>query len=229
MIRAIAVDDEPKALSIVEHHASKVSFLDLLTTFTNPLEALSYMEQKKVDLIFLDVNMPDISGLEISKMIQKKKTFIIFTTAYSQYALDGFEVSAVDFLLKPFDYPRFHQAVSKVQERLSLTGPIAKEFLFLNSGTEMTKVRLSDILYIKSEGNYMTYVLENEKVMVRSTIQETCDSLPQDNFVRIQRSYIVAIDKIDTIKDNRVHISGHKISIGPQYKTDFYAILRQHP
>lgn len=220
MINAIAIDDEPKALKIIENHASRVSFLELKEMFTNPFMALDFLQRNKIDLIFLDINMPDISGLEFSRAILKKEVLIIFTTAHSEYALESYEIESVDYLLKPFEFARFHKAVSKVNERLSLDNKSRTDFFFVNTGNDRTKITFNDISYIKGSGNYVTYYLNDKRVMVRATIKETLSRLPS-NFFQIQRSYIVAISKIDRVKDNHVHIANAKISIGPNYREQF--------
>jgi len=225
MIKAIAVDDEPKALTVIEHHASRVSFLEVKEVFTNPFMALDFIQKNDVDLIFLDINMPGISGLEFSRAILKKEVLIIFTTAHSEYALESYEVEAIDYLLKPFEFTRFHTAVLKVDERLNASDKSRNDFFFVNTGNDRTKIFYKDISYIEGNGNYVTYYLDREKVMVRATIKETLSRLPSTDFFQIQRSYIIAINKIDRIKDNHVHIGNVKISIGPNYKEQFKSKL----
>lgn len=218
MIKAIAIDDESKALTVIENHASRVSFLELQEVFTNPFMALDFIQKNNIDLIFLDINMPDISGLEFSRTILKKEILIIFTTAHSEYALESYEVEALDYLLKPFEFARFHAAVSKANDRLSSIDKSINDFFFVNTGNDRTKIFYNDISYIEGSGNYVTYYLDDKKVMVRATIRKTLSFLPSTNFFQIQRSYIVAISKIDRIKDNHVHIAKAKISIGPNYR-----------
>lgn len=225
MIKAIAIDDEPKALQIIDAHASNISYLHLISTFTNPYEALDYLNKNEVHLVFLDINMPDLTGLEFSRTIQKKDLNIVFTTAYSEYALESYEVEAVDYLLKPFDFTRFHLAVSKVETRLNPSKKIKKDFFFVNSGSEQCKICYADINYIEGNGNYIAYCLTNKKVLVRSTIKQALEHLPISDFVQIQRSYIVALKHINKLQDNQVYINDTKISIGQVYKKAFKIII----
>jgi len=225
MIRAIAIDDEPNALQVIGNHASHIASLQLVKIFTNPFKALDFLEENRIQLIFLDINMPDISGLELSRIIQKSQSLIIFTTAYSEYALESYNVEAVDYLLKPFEFARFHAAVLKAQNRLRTSSNALLEFFFVKTGGERSKIRYQDVRYIEGNGNYVTYHLQNEKVLVRSTIKQALSGLPASGFVQIQRSYIVSLNHIDTIRDNHIHIGEVRISIGPKYREHFQAII----
>ena len=225
MIRAIAIDDEPNALRIIENHASHIVSLQLVETFTNPFKALNFLEENHIHLIFLDINMPDISGIELSRIIQKNQTFIIFTTAYSEYALESYNVNAVDYLLKPFEFPRFHAAVLKVQNRLRTSSDALPEFFFVNMGSERHKIKYQDVKYVESSGNYVTYHLQSGKVLVRSTIKQVLTSLPASGFIQVQRSYIVSLNYLDLIRDNHIYIGEVRISIGPKYREHFKSII----
>ncbi len=223
MIRAIAVDDEPKALQVIREYSSKISKLDLVDIFTDPVKALNFLNENTIDLIFLDISMPDISGLEFSKAVQDKSVQIIFTTAYSEYAIKSYELDALDYLLKPIEFARFHKAVIKAignSER-------SAKFFFVNTGREQTKICYDDILFIGAEGNYVTYHLDNAKVMVRSTIKEAILCLPSSDFFQVQRSFVVAMRHIVKIQDNHVYIGESKISIGPSYKDSFMSVVNR--
>lgn len=225
MINAIALDDEPKALQVIENHSTSISFLNLKKVFTDPFKALDYISENSVDLIFLDINMPDISGLEFTSKIRNKDLLIIFTTAYSEYALDSYEVEAVDYLLKPFEFTRFYTAVSKVRHRLNMPNKSRQEFFFVNTGNERHKISYEAIRFIEGNGNYVTYHLEDKKILVRSSIKQALECLPTSDFVQIQRSYIVSLRQITKIQDNHVLIGDKKISIGPKYKKAFQSII----
>ncbi len=217
MLTAIAIDDEPRALEVVEMHASRVPFLDLKATFTDAFEAIPYLQQNKIDLLFLDIKMPDISGIEFIHILQKVP-MVVFTTAYSEYAVKGFELDAIDYLLKPFSLARFTKACNKALEISQLIKENALDFVFLKTGYEEEKVFFDDILYIEAEGNYMSYILKNKKLLSRQNISETLSFLPPSQFVRIHRSYVVAINKIQKITRQAVWIAGKEISVGASYE-----------
>jgi len=220
MIRAIAIDDEPRALTIIESHASKVSFLNLIATFTDPFQGIEYINDQAPDLVFLDINMPDISGLELIKNLTKNP-LIIFTTAHSEYAVSSYEVAAVDYLLKPFDYARFLLAVTKVKDKLTTSTKPSNPFFFVNTGNQKQRIFYRDIQYIEGDGNYVNYYTETGKVMVRSTIKKTLDLLPNDSFIQVHRSNIVALSWIDKIEDNHIFIGEKRMAIGATYRAEF--------
>ncbi|MBA9077167.1 LytR/AlgR family response regulator transcription factor [Rufibacter quisquiliarum] len=225
-MRVIAVDDEPMALEVVRSHASKVPFLELKACFTDAFKAMEYLQQEPVEVLFLDIKMPDITGLEFVASLQKKPQ-VIFTTAYSEHAVTSFELDAIDYLLKPFSLARFVKACNKAQELLKLraqahlippsSAQAVKEYLFLKTGYEQVKVLFDEILYLEAAGNYVTFVLENKKLLSRFTIAELCDVLPADRFIRVHRSYIVAKDKIEKVERHQVTIKGAEVPIGASY------------
>ena len=219
-MKAIAVDDEPLALEVVKTLASKVPYLDLIATFTDAFQALEYLQRESVDLIFLDIKMPDITGLEFVTSLQKKP-LVIFTTAYSEHAVTSFELDAIDYLLKPFSLARFVKACNKAQELFLLrngnAADTAKDYVFLKTGYEQVKVHFYEILYLEAAGNYVTFVLEDKKLLTRMTITEASDMLPPEKFVRVHRSYIVAKDRIDKIERHQVCIKGNEVPVGASY------------
>lgn len=216
-LSAIAIDDEPKALEVVQMHAAKVPFLDLQTTFIDAFEALPFLRQNKVDLIFLDIKMPDISGIEFAQIL-KNGPLVVFTTAYSEYAVQGFDLDAVDYLLKPFSLARFTKACNKALEMKNVRGGEAPEFIFLKTGYEEEKVYLKDILYIEAAGNYMTYVLKERKLMCRQNVPEALQSLPEQDFVRVHRSFIVGVQHVSKIARQQVWVNGVEIPVGASYE-----------
>jgi two-component system, LytTR family, response regulator len=215
---AIAIDDEPMALEVVRSHAAKVPFLQLKACFTDAFKALEYLQQEHVDLLFLDIKMPDITGLEFVTSLQKKP-LVIFTTAYSEHAVTSFELDAVDYLLKPFSLARFIKACNKAEELLQLRGNSvsSKDYIFLKTGYEQVKVHYSEILYLEAAGNYVTFVLEDKKLLSRMTIGELTELLPIEKFTRVHRSYIVANSRIDKIERHQVCINGSSVPVGASY------------
>ncbi|MEQ9266699.1 MAG: LytTR family DNA-binding domain-containing protein [Balneolaceae bacterium] len=228
MITCIAIDDEPRALNVIKNHVSKVDFLELKESFVDPFKAISYLNEHSVDLIFLDINMPDISGFEFLKHLSTKPIFI-FTTAHSEYAIQSYEVEAIDYLLKPFDFSRFLLAATKAKNKLSEndSSTVSREFLFLNTGLSKQKVLVDDILYMESDGNYVNYITKNGKLMIRASIKETLNTLPSSHFVQIHRSFIVSLRWVEKIQDNHVYISDKEIPIGNTYKSKLLKLIDQ--
>ncbi|MCF3110431.1 LytTR family DNA-binding domain-containing protein [Niabella sp. CC-SYL272] len=218
-MNAIAIDDEPMALEVIKNLAAKVPFIKLEGCFTNAFEALDHLQKNKTDLIFLDIKMPDISGIELSKSLANPP-MIIFTTAYTEHAVEGFEVNAVDYLLKPFSLARFIKACTKAQELFSLKNGKGAEqdFIFLKDGYEQVRVMLNEILYIEAAGNYLNVVLKHKKIMSRITINEMMQLLPEEKFTRIHRSYIVARDKVTKFNKQAVFIDLLEFPIGSNYQ-----------
>lgn len=222
MLEAIAIDDEPKALEVIKMLAEKVPFLNVKATFTDAFKAIPYLQQNKVDLLFLDIKMPDISGFEFLTTLSRKPK-VIFTTAYSEYAVDAFEVDAVDYLMKPFSLARFSKACTKALELIDSEGN-SPESIFLKTGIEDEKVFFEDVNYVISQGNYMEYYLKDRKLLCRQTIQDTLQSLPGDRFIRVHRSYVVALDKIHKVSRNSLWIAQTEIPVGASYEGVFTEI-----
>ena len=223
MIRAIAIDDEPRALQVIENHVARIDFLGLDATFTDPFQGVAYVNDNQVDLLFLDINMPDISGLKLLKNMVRRP-LIVFTTAHSEYAIQSYEVEAVDYLLKPFDFARFHLAVNRVRDRLS-AAKRESDFFFVNTGNQKRRIAYADIIYVEGEGNYVNYALPSATVLVRSSVKETLKVLSPPQFSQIHRSYIVALKWIEKIEDNHVYLPGKRIPIGAKYRDAFLKML----
>lgn len=224
-LSAIAIDDEPKALEVVQMHAAKVPFLDLRASFVDAFEALPFLRQNKVDLLFLDIKMPDISGIEFAQIL-KNGPLVVFTTAYSEYAVQGFDLDAVDYLLKPFSLARFTKACNKALEMKNVRGEDVPDFIFLKTGYEEEKVYLKDILYVEAAGNYMTYVLKERKLMCRQNVPEALLALPEHDFVRVHRSFIVGVKHVGKIARQQVWVNGVEIPVGASYE-DGVARIRE--
>lgn len=221
MINAIAVDDEPGALRIIENFAAQTPGLKLQKTFTQPREALYYMSCFPVDLIFLDIQMPTVSGIEFLNKAQQK-TMVIFTTAYSEYAVAGFNLNAVDFLLKPFTLERFMKAVEKAesiftaQQQSAFQNP---DCFFVRANYSLVKIDYNDILYIEGLDDYVKIHLASQQpVLARMTIKNILDKLPQQNFVRVHRSFIIPIRRIEQLRKNMILVAGTEIPVGVSYK-----------
>ena len=224
-MKAIAIDDEPLALEVVKSHASKVPFLELQAVFTDAFKALEYMQKEKVDLIFLDIKMPDISGLDFFNSLSKKP-LVVFTTAYSEHAVTSFELDAVDYLLKPFSLARFVKSCNKAFELHNFRNSTEPDdFLFVKDGYDQLKINFKDILFLEAAGNYVTFTLKDKKVLTRSTFMEAMNLLPPERFVRVHRSYIISVHKIDKIERHQVTISNRKIPVSGAYREDLNAAL----
>lgn len=218
---AIAVDDEPIALDIVEKLASKVPFIDLKAVFTNAFEAITYLQQNQVDLIFLDIKMPDISGIDFLNSLQNPP-LIIFTTAYAEHAVKGFELNALDYLLKPFSLQRFLKACNKAEELHSLrkkTNTASQPaHIFIKDGYEQVKVLIDDILYIEAAGNYTQINLQNNtSLSTRLPISDMLEMLPPQQFIRTHRAFIVAKKSVTRFDRNQLWIGDRVLPIGTTY------------
>jgi two-component system, LytTR family, response regulator len=225
-MRAIAIDDEPIALDIIKSHASKVPFLDLTAMFTDAFNALEYLQKESIDLIFLDIKMPDISGIDFYNSLSKKP-LVIFTTAYSEHAVTSFEMDAVDYLLKPFSLSRFIKGCNKAYELYNFRNAAeTSDHIYIKTGYEQIKVMYDEILYLEASGNYVTFVLKDKNILSRSTFLEVVNLLPADKFVRIHRSYIVAINKIDKAERQQVTINNTQVPIGEAYSLNLSAALK---
>lgn len=226
-MKAIAIDDEPIALDIVQSHAAKVPYLELKAVFTDAFKALEYLQKENVDLIFLDIKMPDISGIEFFNSLSKKP-LLIFTTAYSEHAATSFEMDAVDYLLKPFSLSRFIKGCNKAFELYNFRNASeTSDHLYVKTGYEQVKVLYNDILYLEAAGNYVTFVLKDKAILSRSTFLEAINILPPDKFVRIHRSFIVAINKIDKLERTQVTINGVKVPISDAYNNNLISAMNR--
>ncbi|WP_298740727.1 LytTR family DNA-binding domain-containing protein [uncultured Chitinophaga sp.] len=220
-LSAIAIDDEPVALSVIRSHAGKVPFLEMTGYYTNAFEAMEHLNRERTDLLFLDIKMPDITGIDFLTSLSNPP-MVVFTTAYSEHAVQSFELDAIDYLLKPFSLSRFLKACNKahyllqMKQQHTLTGYIP-EYLFIKSGYEQYKILLDDILYLESAGNYVNFVLKDRKLLSRISMQEALALLPSPLFTRVHRFFIVANNKVERIDRNYLYIQQASISIGAAY------------
>ena len=216
---AIAIDDEPIALEIIKSHASKVPFVELKETFTDAFAAMGYLQQNKIDLIFLDIKMPDISGIDFLKSLSNPP-MIIFTTAYTEHAVQSFELDAIDYLLKPFSLSRFLKACNKAHELFNLRNQkqdTKSTFIFVKDGYEQIKIELNEILYVEASGNYTQIQLKDKLVSSRITINDLAELLPKADFIRCHRAFIVPKNKISKFDRNQVWVEDKIIPIGATY------------
>jgi len=222
MIRSIAVDDEPFALDVIAIHAAKVPELDLQGCFTDPFKALDYLKNNLVDLIFLDINMPGLSGMELINCLQCPPR-IIFTTAYSEYALNSYDYDAVDYLLKPIEFDRFHRSIMRYSKQAG-TPPLPPGLvkpLFIKDGYKQIKLMVEEISHIQSDGNYLNIFTGSQRTMARMTLSQISGLLPKELFLRVHNSFLVNITHIDKIENNHIYCNGAEIPIGSKYKDDF--------
>jgi len=232
MITTIAIDDEPLALKLVTGYIEKTPGLKLLAGFDNPLDAMEFMADKSVDLIFVDIQMPDLSGLQFTRSLVRGPK-VIFTTAYEKYALEGFRLEVADYLLKPFSYEEFLKAVQKVQRLIKLEKNAPdqvdanNEFLFLKSDYKIKRINFNDILYIEGLKDYVKVYIQNSvrPIMSLTTMKLLESKLPESKFMRVHRSFIVNLEKIDTIERSRIVFGKTYIPVSDQYKDKFQEFL----
>ena len=231
-IQCVIVDDEPLARNLLKEYVQKVPYLNLVRTCANALEAMDALHQSPVDLLFLDIQMPDITGINLLKSLQKKP-LVILTTAYSEYAVESYELDVVDYLLKPITLERFLQAVDKASQRLSTQPPVMLEqksvhessFMFVKDGTRLVKVWLNEILYIEGLKDYVTIHTREQKITTLQRLKSLEEQLPPDKFVRIHNSYIVSVPVIDVIHRNEVQIGKTLLPISDTYRKAFRDII----
>lgn len=236
MINCIAVDDEPLALDLIEDFIAKIPFLILMKKCYNAYDALEILNSERVDLIFLDIQMPEISGIQLAKSLSNNP-MIIFTTAYTNYAVDGFNLNAIDYLVKPFSFDRFFTAVNKAYKLFNLdtkntneTKPIIEEnintdYMFVKADSSTVRINFNEILYIEGLKDYIIIFTTNKKILTLQTMKGMETKLPANLFARVHRSYIVAISKIDSIQRNRIVIGEKWIPIGGSYKDSFNELI----
>lgn len=230
-LKCIIVDDEPPATRILEKYIEKVSFLEKVGVFNDSLTALAFLNSNVVDVIFLDIQMPQLTGLQLSKIISKDIK-IIFTTAYPDFALEGFELNAIDYLLKPIAFERFYQAVSKLNSitKSEVQNNSQPDFIFIKTDgkNKFSKIFLTDILYVESLQNYVCIHTSNEQFITHSSLKNVVESLPQNDFIQIHKSYIIALKQIQSTDSFSVFISNKELPIGATYKEAFFARIEEN-
>ena len=228
MLKAIALDDEPLALEVLQSFCNQMEEISLEKTFTKSEDAFKYLKKYPVDLLFLDINMPSISGIDFYKKLPHK-TMVIFTTAYSEYAVEGFNLSATDYILKPFTFSRFKQAVEKAHSQWKLQNQNPEQlYLFIRADYSLIKILFSDILFIEGLDDYLKIHIRNQKTVVaRMTLKVILEKLPSPEFVRVHRSFIVPISKIDKVRNKIIYINDEEIPVSASYEAAFFAMLNK--
>ncbi len=235
-LSCMIVDDEPMALNLVESYVAKTPFLDLRKKCSSAIEAVEFINNETVEILFLDIQMPDLTGLEFSKMLPKH-TRVIFTTAFDQYALEGFKVEALDYLLKPFDYAEFLTAANKALEWFTLVKGKTetavsgkKEFLFVKSEYKQLRIRLSDVLYFEGLKDYIKiWLKDNPKpILTLMSLKLLQEELPTSEFMRVHRSFIVSLKNIDVVERSQIIINKQRITVSEQYKPQFLEFINKN-
>lgn len=229
-MKVIAVDDEPIALDIISNHAEKVPFVDLIAVFLSATEAITYVRSETVDLVLLDISMPDLSGLEFATML-KSQVQVIFTTAYPEHALKGFELAATDYLLKPINFNRFFKACELAQSRMQLPDNRKlgqEENLFVKDGHNWVQIKFDNLLYAKGEDNYVGLFENTKQTLTRMTLTDLYNKLPKDKFIRIHKSYIISISKIERIEKHQIVIGDIKIPLSKLYRDSLLQLVNKN-
>ena len=221
MISCIIVEDEPLALKRTKEYIEKIPYLDLLQSFDNGFEAIGFLQEQPIDLIFLDIKMDELTGIQLLESLEHKP-YVIVTTAYSEYALKGYELNVTDYLLKPFSIERFIQAVDKVISHIDSTTDNKGDFFFVKSDYRIEKIFYNDILFIEGMRDYRNIQTENKKILTLQTFGDLEKELPKSLFCRVHKSFIVPLNKIDLIERNRIKIKDKLIPISDTYKEKFY-------
>lgn len=237
MIRTIAIDDEPLALHLVSGYIEKTPTLELTGSFDNPIDAMEFLGENEVDLIFLDIQMPDLNGIEFIKILENRPK-IVFTTAYERYAIEGYKFNAIDYLLKPFGFEEFYKAAEKAKKLIGYEQTEKPKdeissnnhFLFLKSEYKIRRINFDDIIYIEGLKDYIKVFLQHKTkpILSLSSLKALDTKLPDSKFMRVHRSFIVNLDKIDTIERSRIVFGKVYIPIGEQYKEVFREYLKNY-
>jgi DNA-binding LytR/AlgR family response regulator len=230
MINCVAVDDEPLALEILKKFCSHTTGMQMVETFTNPFAAATYLNNNKADLLFLDIQMPELNGIQLYKSL-KQPPPVIFTTAFSEYAVEGFNLDALDYLLKPIEYARFIKAVNKATEYIkhqqSAQNVRQDDFIFLKSEYQLVKIEFNDILYFEALDDYVKVITTKSVKPVLSllSMKALLEKLPASKFVRVHRSYIVPLSRIENVRNKRIKIGEKYIPVGDSYSNSFFEAL----
>jgi DNA-binding LytR/AlgR family response regulator len=234
-VKALIIDDEPLAQNVIKQYANKLPELVITGTCNDAICAHKFLQDNSVDLIFLDINMPKLSGISFLKNL-KNPPLVIFTTAYSEYALEGFELNALDYLKKPFSFERFCTAYFRAEELLQLkkssqsekTKENKTDFLFIKANKKMVKVKYSEILYIEGLGDYIKIHLTDKKLVTNLSMKKIHSLLPHNDFYRTHKSFIISLDKIDAVEGNMTIINGNKLPIGNSYRQEFMKFIKNY-
>ncbi len=224
MISCIIVEDEPLALKRTKEYVGKIPYLNLLQSFDNGFEAIGFLREQQVDLIFLDIEMDELTGIQLLEALEHKP-YVIVTTAYSEYAIKGFELNVTDYLLKPFSIERFIQAVEKVSNQISVKTESQHEFFFVKTDYKIEKVFFKDISFIEGMRDYRNIQTDSKKILTLQTFSDLEKELPPSLFCRVHKSFMIPFNKIETIERNRIRIKDNWIPISETYKESFYRLI----
>jgi len=237
-INCIAIDDEPLALDIIRDYCSKIPFLNLIRTFDNAMDSIEFIRNNKLDLLFLDIQMEELTGIQLLHAL-KHRPYVIFTTAYDSYAIQGFELDIIDFLLKPISFERFVKSVDKVYEKMqtdlmlkvkpepAVAAPSEDAYFFVKTETRMEKVRYADVLYIEGMGDYWRIITPGKRIMTLLNYKKLEEMLPPRQFNRDHKSFIVAVDKIESIERNRIRIADRLIPVSETFRKTFFDFIEK--
>jgi DNA-binding LytR/AlgR family response regulator len=218
----LIIDDNPMARATLSQLATQVKDLDVICEYCNAIDAYNHMQAENVDLLFLDIEMPEMSGLELTRNMRNKGTVIIFTTSKKEYAAEAFELNVADYLVKPVTPARFLQAVSKAREILDSKKEVvqvkADEFIFVRDSNITRRIKFNDILYAEAMGDYVKFYTPTKTYAIHGTLKGAEEKLPADNFIRVHRSYIIALNKIDTLQDGGLVINGQFLPVADAYR-----------
>jgi two-component system LytT family response regulator len=229
MINCVAIDDEPLALEVLKKYTSRLPDLQLMMTFSDAIEAVAYLQKNQVDLLFLDIQMPDINGFQLYNNLAIKP-MVIFTTAYKEFAVEGFEVDAIDYLLKPFNLARFEKAVTKAlsRENSKEKEETPSQYLYIHADYKMVKIPFAEIIFMEALDDYVKVVTGTQSYLTLLSMKKMLDKLPKKQFIRIHRSYIVAIDKITFLQYRKIGLPNNlELPVGDTYRTEISALKRQ--
>lgn len=225
MINAIAIDDEPLAHKVIESFCRQTDFINLQKTFTKPNDALKHLRKFPADLLFVDIHMPGMTGINLVKGLQQN-AMVIFTTAFSEYAAVSYELNAIDYLLKPFNFKRFTQAVNKAKEYfdyIQRKDNNADKYIFIRADLSLVKISVADISYIEGSADYLKiHVKDRKTVVARMPMKDMLEKLPSNDFVRVHRSFILPFSKIESVRNNTISLGEVQIPIGKTYVEDFF-------
>lgn len=225
-LKCIVVDDEPLQQEILKDYIAEISGMELIKLFNDGKEVVDYLKSNKVDLIFLDINMPGINGVDLVRRLVNPPA-IIFTTAYPEYAVEGFNLNAVDYLLKPISFSRFSKAVEKFVRLSPLQSSEKDDFILVKSGKKEFRVKTESIVYIESMGDYVRMVTINQGIITHGTMQQFLDLLPSKQFCRIHKSYVINLGRVEYFEGNVVCIAGKKLSLGKTFRDNFLEAWRK--
>ena len=226
-IKTIIIDDEPKAIQVLQRYAEETDLLQVEASFRDPVKALDYLQRNKIDLLFLDINMPKLTGMEFLNVLEQKPK-VIFTTAYSEYALESYDHNTVDYLLKPIGFKRFLKAVAKAKSLLVPETPASNpsraierdKTIYIKSGPQLHKINTHDILYLEKEGNYLTFHTKTKKILSRQNMKDVFEIVSPTEFIRVHKSYIVSKRHMEIIESHQIGMGSIKIPVGRSYREE---------